>query len=131
MGCCASDDDDDEIKLNPYLYSSKELWLTEAVAANESAGSLVVSKVLSLNLNFSFLNWISLLLVSKSHPIVLTRLGGPCSRPYTYRKISMVYLGIKPRTSWMTVRCANHYTKEWSCYRSNNHKENLKLYFLQ
>ena len=31
---------------------------------------LVVSKALSLNLNFSFLNWISLLLMSSSYPIV-------------------------------------------------------------
>ena len=55
-----------------------------------STGGLVVSKVLSLNLNFSFLNHIPLLLISSSYPIVLTRLGGPHSRPYTSRKISRV-----------------------------------------
>ena len=55
-----------------------------------NTGGLVVSKVLSLNLNFSFLNWISLLLISSSYPIVLTRLGGPRSRPYTSKKISRV-----------------------------------------
>ena len=76
-----------------------------------STGGLVVSKA-SLNLNFSFLNWILLLLISSSYPVVLTRLGGPCSRPYTSTKISMVEPGIKPRTSWMAVRCVNHYTKQ-------------------
>ena len=55
-----------------------------------STGGLVVSKVLSLNLNFSFLNRISLLLISSSYSIGLTRLGGPRSRPYTSRKISRV-----------------------------------------
>ena len=60
-------------------------------------GGLVVSKALSLNLNFSFLNRIWLLLISSSYPIVLTRLGVPRSRPYT---------------SWMAVRRANHYTKQ-------------------
>ena len=49
-------------------------------------GGLVVSKALSLNLNFSFLNRISLLLISSSYPIVLTRLGGPRSRPNTSEK---------------------------------------------
>ena len=37
----------------------------------------MVSKALCLNLNISFLNWISLLLISSSYRIVLTRLGGP------------------------------------------------------
>ena len=45
-----------------------------------------LAKRLSLNLNFSFLNRISLLLILSSYPIVLTRLGGPRSRPYTSRK---------------------------------------------
>ena len=53
-------------------------------------GTLRLAKCLSLNLNFSFLNWISLFLISSSYPIVLTRLGGPRSRPYTSRKISEV-----------------------------------------
>ena len=48
--------------------------------------ALWLAKSLSLNLNFSFLNRISLLLISSSYPIVLTRLGGPHSRPYTFRK---------------------------------------------
>ena len=66
---------------------------------------------LSLNLNFSFLNRISLLLISSSYPIVLTRLGGPRSKSYTFRKIPRVYPGIKPGISWMAVKWANHYTK--------------------
>ena len=45
---------------------------------------------LSLNLNFSFLNRILLLVISSSYPIGLMRLGGPRSRPYTTRKISRV-----------------------------------------
>ena len=71
---------------------------------------------LSLNLNFSFLNRILLLLISSSYPIVLTRLGGPHSRPYTSRKISRVEPGIKSGTSWMAVRRANHYTKQAVSY---------------
>ena len=59
-------------------------------------GALCLAKCLSLNLNFSFLNWILLLLISSSYPIVLTRLGGPLSRPYTFKK---KFLGIaKNRT---------------------------------
>ena len=69
------------------------------------------SKALSLNLNFRFRNQISLLLISSSYPIALTRMGGPRSRPYTSRKISRVQPGVEPGTSWMAVRCANHYTK--------------------
>ena len=46
-------------------------------------GALWFTKSLSLNLNFSFLNRISLLVISNSYPVVLTRLGGPRSRPYT------------------------------------------------
>ena len=53
-------------------------------------GALWLAKRLSLHLNFSFLNWISLLFILSSYPIVLTMLGGPCSRPYTSRKISRV-----------------------------------------
>ena len=49
-------------------------------------GSTVVSKALYLNLNFSFLNQILLLLISSNYPITLTSLDGPCSRPYTSRK---------------------------------------------
>ena len=43
--------------------------------------ALWLAKRLSLNLNFSFLNRISLLLISNSYPIVLTRLGGPVPDP--------------------------------------------------
>ena len=53
-------------------------------------GALWLAGHLSLNLNFSFLYRILLLLISSSYPIVLTRLGGPCSRSYTSRKISRV-----------------------------------------
>ena len=74
--------------------------------------ALWLAKHFSLNLNFSFLNWILLLLISSSYPIVLTRLGGPRSRSYTSRKISRVQPGIEPGTSWMAVRRASHYTKQ-------------------
>ena len=47
-----------------------------------STWDLVVSKALSLNINFSFINRISLLLISSSYAIGLTRLGGPRSRTY-------------------------------------------------
>ena len=40
------------------------------------------------NLSFTFLNRISLLFISSSYPIVLARLVGPRSRPYTSRKFS-------------------------------------------
>ena len=53
-----------------------------------SAGDFMVSKELSLNLDFSFLNRIFLLLISTSYPVVLKRLGGPCSKSYIPRKIS-------------------------------------------
>ena len=56
-----------------------------------STGSLVVNKAVSLNLNFSFLNRISLLLTSSSYPIVLTSLGKLRSRPHIIIKISSVY----------------------------------------
>ena len=58
-------------------------------------GALWLAKRFSLNLNFSFLNRISLLLISSSYPIVLTRLGGPRSRPYTSRK----FLGYSRETN--------------------------------
>ena len=73
-------------KLNPWYYSSEETRPTEAVAAIWQYRGLVVSKALSLNLNFSFLNRITLLLISSSYPIGLTRLGAPRSRPYTSKK---------------------------------------------
>ena len=75
-------------------------------------GALWLAKRLSLNHNFSFLNRILLRLISSSYPVVLTRLGGPRSRPYTSRKISRVLPGIEPGTSWMAVKRANHYTKQ-------------------
>ena len=56
----------------------------------DGSTGVVVCKALSLNLNFSFLNRISLLVISSSYPIGLTRLGGPRSKPYTPRKISRV-----------------------------------------
>ena len=64
-------------------------------------GAFWLTKLLSLNLNFSFINRISLLLISSSYPIALMRLGGARSRP-----------GIKLDTSWMAVRHANHYSKQ-------------------
>ena len=54
---------------------------------DRSTGDLVVSKAF-LNFKISFVNRISLLLISSIYPIGLTGLGGPRSRPYTSRKIS-------------------------------------------
>ena len=51
------------------------------VAAPDQYRGLVVSKTLSLKLNFSFLSRISLLLLTSSYPIVLTRLGRTVSDP--------------------------------------------------
>ena len=68
--------------INPWRYSSEDPRPTEVVA-DGSRGAFVVSKALSLNLNFSFLNLISLL-------FGLTRLGGLRSRPYTSRNISWI-----------------------------------------
>ena len=51
------------------------------------------------------------ILISSSHPIVLTRLGGLRSRSYKSRNVSRVQLEIKPGTFAMVVRYANHYTK--------------------
>ena len=68
--------------------------------------------VLSLNLNFSFLSRISLLLISSSYPVVLTSLGGPRSRPYTSRKISRVYHREWTGDLLDGIRRANHYTKQ-------------------
>ena len=48
----------------------------------------------------------------KQLPIVLMRLSGPRSRPYTSIKISRVQPRTEPGTSWMAVRRANHYTKQ-------------------
>ena len=75
-------------------------------------GALWLAKRLSLNLNFSFLNQISLVLISSIYEIILTRLGGPRSGPNTSWKISRIQSGIEPGTSWMAVRRANHYTKQ-------------------
>ena len=75
------------IIMNLWRYSPKEPRPTEVVAAR---GALWLAKRLSLNRNFSFLNQISLLLISSSYPIVHTMLGGPRSRPYTSRKIFRV-----------------------------------------
>ena len=69
-------------------------------------GTLWLEKRLSLNLNFNFLNRISLLLIQIANLIVLVRLAGPRSRPYTRRKISRIYPAIEPGTSWMAVRRA-------------------------
>ena len=46
-------------------------------------GGLWLAKRLSLNIIICFLNRISLILISSSYPIVLTRLDGPRSRPYS------------------------------------------------
>ena len=94
------------ININLWRYSPEEPRLAEVVA----------------DLNFSFLNQISLLLISSSYPIVLTRFCGPPSRPYTTRKISRVKVGIEPETlGWQSdvlttvpnrcsvIECVNKY----------------------
>ena len=60
-----------------------------------SAEGLVVSKTLSLNLNLSFLNWISVLLISSCYSVVLTRLDEPHSRACTSRIISRYVSSVK------------------------------------
>ena len=52
-------------------------------------GTLWLTKRLSLNINFSFLTGFRYFSYQGSYLIVLTRLGGPRSRPYTSRKISI------------------------------------------
>ena len=58
-------------------------------------GALWLTKRLSLN--FSFLNRISLLLISSSYPIVLAGLGGPRSRPLYFQKIFWGIAGNRTR----------------------------------
>ena len=78
-----------KIKLNPWRYSSEESTPTEAVAAKWQYRGFVVINALSLNLNYSFLNRISLLLISNSYPIILARLGESRSRlPETFQGFS-------------------------------------------
>ena len=50
-------------------------------------GATWLAQCYSLNLNFSFFNRISLLLISSSYSIVLMRLSGPHSRPKVGIKI--------------------------------------------
>ena len=61
------------IIINPWHYSSEESRPIKVVVTRWQYRGLVVNKALSLNFNFSFLNQISLLLISSSSPIVLTR----------------------------------------------------------
>ena len=55
--------------------------------ADVSAGGFLISKVLSFNLNFSFLKWISLLLISSNYSIVLMRLMDPFQIIFSQKKI--------------------------------------------
>ena len=48
------------------------------------------------NLDFSFLNLISLLFISSSYPNCRMRLGGIRSRTYTAKKVSRIWRGIEP-----------------------------------
>ena len=50
------------------------LWLVDDITS---------SMMQYLNLNFSILNWIPLLLISSSYPVVLTSLGGPHNLEYS------------------------------------------------
>ena len=47
----------------------------------------MVSKALSLNLNFSFFSQISLLFISSSYPIVLIKVGDPVPDPILQEKL--------------------------------------------
>ena len=95
----------------PWRYSSEEPRSTEVVAARwHYRGLCGQQSAYPSNLISVFLTGFHYF--SSSYSFVLTRLGGPRSRPYTSKKISRVQLGIEPWTSWMAVRCANHYTKQ-------------------
>ena len=63
------------------------------LTGKQYTGSHTVSVKPSLKLNFSFLNWISLFLITNNFTIVLMRLDGSHSRPYIPREISMVQPG--------------------------------------
>ena len=101
-----------KVEINPLRYSREEPRPTEGLLPDDNEEALVASKALSLTSNFSFVDRMSLLLISNSYTIVLTRLYGPRSRPYTSRKFSKIWPGIEPETSWLVVRRANHYAKE-------------------
>ena len=58
---------------NPCSYSSEKPKSTDVVAARRQCWEPFCSVTLFLNLNFSFLNRISLLFVSGSHPILFYR----------------------------------------------------------
>ena len=80
---------------------AKTDWSGYCQMANYSRGDLVVSEAPSLNLSFNFLIQILLLLISRSYPIVLTRLGGPRFRSYSSRKVC------RPRWS------RGYHTRHW------------------
>ena len=74
-------------KINLWCYSPEEPRLTVVVAARwqyrEPCG---YQRTYPSTLISVFLTEFSLLLISSSYPIVLTRLGGPRSKPYTPEK---------------------------------------------
>ena len=57
-------------------------------------GDLWLAKRLSLNLNFSFLNHISLLVILRSYPIVLLRLRGPVPDLILHMMTTMIMMMI-------------------------------------
>ena len=68
--------------------------------------------MVSKTLNFNFPNWISLLLISSSYPIVLTRLGGPIPDPILLEKFLEYSQESNPGPLGVAVRRVNHDTKE-------------------
>ena len=63
---------------------------------------------------------------SSSYPIVLTRLGGPRSRPNPHLKFVEV-LGIEPATSWSIVRHADHKDQRGRLQYDNNQEKSFRL----
>ena len=58
-----------------------QLQINKRLLSDGSTEGLVLSKALSPNLDFSFLSWISQLVISSSYPIVLLRLVDPVPDP--------------------------------------------------
>ena len=78
-----------------------------------SRGGLVVSKALSLNLNFSFLNWIPLLLIQVATQLSSRGWVDPIPDPILPEK----FLGYSQESNpgplgWQSAERANHYTKQ-------------------
>ena len=77
-----------------------------------STGDFVVNKEFIPQFNCSFLNRISLLLISSSYPNYPHETGWTPFQTLYFQKNFYIYPGIEPDTSRMAVRRANHYTKQ-------------------